>query len=237
MTPILLGDRITVMDSSWDSYRNYIAEQIRHEQSLLFQRFNYFLLITSFLIIAFITVLASDIFAWINPQRLYWIAQTIAIVGILLSYSFSLVNLLNARLINDMGFFLNNVNCSWTRYFQPHFMFHVSYILVPKYRFGIKNIFEIHYHFWVFIKNLIKRSGKTENLSYYDLAPHTWLTPLFITFVWIGLYSITFLDYLWLLPAVAVILSFVICIGVKYWGKRRCLIIWIKKIKWAPKNR
>jgi hypothetical protein len=194
---------------AWDSYQNYISEQIKHEVSLLFQRFNYFLLMTSFLIIAYVTVITSQGFILDSSYKIYWIAQTIAVVGFILSYSFSLVNLMNARLIHDMGLFLENIRvCGYSS--LPHFNYYVSHNLVPTHRFRITYFFRIHYHMWYAFIGFFSRSTQSEDAEYKDLAPHTWITPMFFAFVWVAIYSITFLDIIWLLLPTVVVVSFII---------------------------
>ena len=217
LTPATAGDRIAVMDNRWDPYRNYIQEYIKRDTSLLFQRFNYFLVMTSFLIIAFVTIISSNRFAVDFYNSYYWVAQTIGIVGFLLSYFFSIVNFLNSRLIHDMGLFLRRVNRSQTIHRLPSFADHVSNSLVRKYRFDYKYFWDVYRYTVAFIArtNLDSRSVKRGSADYMDLAPHTWLAPMFIAYVWIVVYSIIFLDPRWLLPSVVAFVSFIVGLRIR----------------------
>lgn len=176
-------------EAKWDSYRNYVAEQIRHEVSLVFQRFNYFLLMTSFLIVAFVTLITSQglTLPLDYSSRLSWIATTIAAAGFLLSYSFSVVNWMNARLIHEMGLFLEKVDSGFS---MPSFTSYVSH-LVPQHGFKFWYFFTIQYDLWKSFGGFA-RLGRGKTASARDVAPHTWMTPMFFALVWIAVYLLAF---------------------------------------------
>ena len=71
------------------------AQVLRHQESLLFQRLNYFLVANAFLITAFATIFVN-IF---NNPPLWGFGLIISLSGILISFTFSAVNLYNAKII------------------------------------------------------------------------------------------------------------------------------------------
>jgi hypothetical protein len=185
-----------VMDNPWDAYRNHIQEQINHQESLLFQRFNYFLLMTSFLMIAFVTIVLSSKFTADLSDNYSVIALVIGIVGFLLSYFFSIINFINVKIIHDIGLFLRKVISSGNINTLPSFGSHVSNKIVPQHRFRIKYFGSVYLNTIAFIFRTTLESpfAKTETAGYMDVAPHTWLTPMLIAFVWTIICSITFID-------------------------------------------
>lgn len=77
------------------------SELVRHQEQLLFQRFNYFLLSTSFLLIGFIT-LAVNTINWIGVTNstLMYLAYFMCAVGIFFSWVFTAINLRNSHILN-----------------------------------------------------------------------------------------------------------------------------------------
>lgn len=218
-----------MMDNSWDSYRNHIQEQINHNVSLLFQRFNYFLLMTSFLMVAFVTIVLSSRFTADLSDKYSVIALVIGIVGFSLSYLFSIINFMNVKIIHDMGLFLRKVISSGNINTLPSFESHVSNRLVPQHRFRIKYLWSVYLNTIAFIFRTTLESPfvKTETAGYMDAAPHTWLTPILIAFVWMIICSIMFIDcsYIslhyfclplrWLPPLAITILSLFVGVGIR----------------------
>jgi hypothetical protein len=211
------------MDNGWGSYRNQIHEHINHVESLLFQRFNYFLLMTSFLIIAFATIISSDKFAADLSNSYARIALTIGIVGFLLSYLFSIVHFMNAKIIHGMRSFLSKVISSGNINTLPSFGSYVSNELVPHNRFKIKYFWVVYLNTVAFVFRTTLESPfvDTEAAGYTDEAPHTWLTPMLIAYIWLIMCSITFLDSpcclarWWLPPLAIAIFSLLVGIGIR----------------------
>jgi hypothetical protein len=218
-----------VMDNNWDSYRNHIQEQINHSISLLFQRFNYFLLMTSFLMIAFVTIVLSNRFTGDLSNKYSVIALVIGVLGFLLSYLFSIINFMNTKIIHDMGLFLRKAISSGSINTLPSFDSHVSDRLVPQHRFGIKYFPLVYLNTVAFIfgATLEHPFTKTKTAGYMDVAPHTWLTPILIAFVWAIICSIIFIDcsYIslhyfclplrWLPPLAITIFSLLVGVGIR----------------------
>lgn len=232
MTHTSVEDRITVMDNSWGSYCNQIQKQINHAELLLSQRFNYFLLMTSFLMIAFVTIVSSDRFATHLVNNYARIALAIGIVGSLLSYCFSIANFINARLIYDMGLFLRKVTSSGSINILPSFNSYVSDKLVPQHRFRIGYFWSVYLNTIAFMFRTTIESpvSDTKSTSYMDASPYTWLTPTLIAFVWLIICLITFLDCSrsveWWYPPLAIgifsiLVGLVIRIRVRSWGKAK----------------
>lgn len=169
---------------------------------------------TSFLIIAFVTVVTvkTDGSTLVPSDKLYWVALTISIVGFFLSYGFSMTNFLNARMIYEMGLFLRRVNESKEQNSLPHFVDYVSKCLVRKYKFGIRYVCDVPYQTIVFLVALLPYV-KTKGVDYKDQAPHTWLIPMVFAFVWIVIFSVTFIEPPWLLPLVFSYIPFYIAIA------------------------
>lgn len=101
---------------------------------------------TSFLIIAFVTIISSTGFSADLSNNYSLSALIIGIVGFLLSYLFSIVNFMNARLIHDMELFLRDVVSYGHVRKLPDFGSHVSNMLVPKHRFRYKYFLLVYCH-------------------------------------------------------------------------------------------
>jgi len=76
----------------------------RHEVDLLFQRFNFFMVGMSFLVAAFAAIVASD-----PSDKLRVIGLAIAVIGVLLSLGFSVINYFAARAITRFNDYLLTV--------------------------------------------------------------------------------------------------------------------------------
>jgi hypothetical protein len=226
-----VGNRITVMNSRWDAYRNHIQERIDHNTSLLFQRFNYFLLVTSFLMIVFVILITSDRYvpcAWNDYAK---IAIAISIVGFLLSYLFSIVNFINVRLIYAMGWFLGNGTDSQNIHTLRRFDRYVSNKLVPLLRFRIEYFWSVYLNTIAFIFSTILKfpfvDMDAKKTGYMDEAPHTWVAPILIAYAWLVICLMIFLDSYysllwWHLPVAIAIVSLTIGLvkGIRFRRKK-----------------
>jgi hypothetical protein len=160
----------------------------RHEVELLFQRFNFFLIGTAFLITAFATVVSSHYFAWLPYPNLVWLAHAINAVGFYIAIFFTIANYLNTRVIRLLGDYIRGLEAG--NYPTPPHL----YLKEETSRLSSKR------------RELIKeicREVDSIILSPFDFsklrpAPHTWLIPLGFIFFW-------FLVWLFILPYVLLI--------------------------------
>jgi hypothetical protein len=220
-----------MMNNIWDAYRNHVRARIDHNTSLLFQRFNYFLVVTSILMIAFVVVITSDKFAPCAWNDYAKIAITISIVGFLLSYFFSIVNFINVRLIYAMGWFLGNSTDSENIHTLRRFNHYVSNKFVPLLRFRIEYFWSVYLNTIAFIFITILKFPfvdiDAKKTRYMDEAPHTWLAPMLIAYAWLIISLMIFLDsyYLllwWHLPVAIAIVSLIIGLvkGIRFHRKK-----------------
>lgn len=79
-----------------------------HQEQMLFQRLNFFLIATAFLITALASVVSSNRFCPNAEHDVYlvYLAHAIIIVGFLLACFFSVTNYLNARLVQQTWYLL-----------------------------------------------------------------------------------------------------------------------------------
>lgn len=219
MTPTTTGDRITAMNNRWDAYRNYIQDRIDRNRSLLSQRFDYFLLVTSFLMIVFVVLITSDRFVSCAFNDYSKIGITIGIVGFLLSYLFSIVSFINARLTYAMGWFLRNGTDSENIHTLRRFDHYVSDKFVPLLRFRIEYFWSVYLNAIAFIFTTILKFPfvdiHAKKTGYMDEAPHTWVAPILIAYAWLVICLAIFLDshYLllwWHLPVAVAVASLII---------------------------
>jgi hypothetical protein len=154
--------------------------------------------------IAFITIISSDRFVADLLNSYARITLTIGIVGFLLSYLFSIVNLINVRLIYAMGWFLSNGVNRENIHTLRRFNSYISNKFVPLLRFGIGYFWSVYVNTIAFIFAAILKfplaDMDAKKAGYMDFAPHTWLTPMLIAYVWLIIGLITFLDSRYLLP-------------------------------------
>jgi hypothetical protein len=81
-------------------YRKSV-EDVRHHESLLFDRLNYFLVGSAFLVTAYVT-LAVKFNQSPKSGPIFLLAYLIIAAGFYLSASFEIINYLNTRLIGEM---------------------------------------------------------------------------------------------------------------------------------------
>jgi hypothetical protein len=231
LTPTTAADRITAMNNTSDAYRNHIQDRIDHDRSLLSQRFNYFLLVTSLLTIVFVILITSDRFvacAWNDYAK---IVIAISIVGFLLSYLLSIVNFMNVRLIYAMGWFLDNGTDSENIHTLRRFNRYVSNKLVPLLRFRIEYFWSVYLNTIAFILTTMLKlpfvDVDAKKTGYMDEAPHTWVAPILIAYAWLVICLMIFLDSYysllwWHLPVAIAIVSLIIGIvkGIRFHGER-----------------
>jgi hypothetical protein len=219
LTPTTAGDRITMMNNRWDAYRSHIQDRIDHNTSLLSQRFNYFLLVTSFLMVAFVILITSERFVPCAFNDYAKIALTISIVGFLLAYLSSIVNFINVRLIYAMRWFLDNGTDSENIHTLRRFNHYVSDKLVPLLRFRIEYFWSVYLNTIAYIFTTVLKfpfvDMDAKKTGYMDEAPHTWVAPILIAYVWFIICLAILLDHhyslrWWHLPVAVAVASLII---------------------------
>jgi hypothetical protein len=186
------------------------ADRLRHNDQLLFQRFNYSLIATSFLVAAFATLainstqktleftLQGNPLLWtrapIYNYVVIYLAYLVGITGFCFSWLFSAMNLNNALIIKRLHEYLLNFERSSfsQRQLLPPYQYLASEFKTRDFaHLGPKTIFRdvFVYTFDVFIMH--DREHGVERAP----APHTWIFPLLFALFW--LLAISFYSY-WL---------------------------------------
>jgi hypothetical protein len=195
------------------------ANHTRHLEQLLYQRFNYFLIATSFLAAAFATLaISSTQWTWnlsIDNHSLLWIrephfscvsislAYLVSCTGIILSWFFASSNMHNSKIIFSCHNGLQKT--------EQRLMVHGAYI-------NRKNL--------PYFSILTKAKNKNEwtcrsfvapilDIHLYNKlpGPHTWLIPIFFTAFWfiaIGLYSFWLRNWLPVFIIIGIVIAFVL---------------------------
>ena len=200
------------MNNRADAYRNHIQDRIDHNISLLSQRFSYFLLVTAVLMIPFVIIVISDKFVPCAFNDYSKVALTISIVGVVLSYLFSIFNFMNVRLIYAMGWFLGNDTGFENIHTLRRFNRYVSNKFVPLLRFRIEYVWSVYLNTIAFIFSTILKfplvDMNARKAGYMDEAPYTWAGPVLIAYVWLIICLAIFIDssysILWWYPIVGI---------------------------------
>jgi len=211
----------------WRKYYDIAASYFRGDLALLFQRVNYFLVATAFLIGGFIAINVGSNFK-INPNSdSFYLALTITIVGILISYGFSVVNFLNAKIVFLIGEYVQQIEEGETCV-PP---FRQINIIAAENKFSFLLLIYVYIHTLAYIGrvSIDKLRGKktSEHREYIELAPHTWLLPMFFAVVWT-----VFLTYVavesplkYLAYSIFALLNLFFIIGMKLFASRlKCAI-------------
>jgi len=184
------------------SFRVFVEESKKHEVTLLFQRFNYFLLATSFLIASFVAMLAilSNRGYSLSFDPSYLVAHIIAITGFIISYVFSIINLLNARLIFGIDEYLRKLHSLPDG--NPYL--HFSHVMdenvknnTKTFRKYILGVYILAITFFSEYDFTSGNDSRDRQNSFKNIAPHTWLIPLFFAFIWLCLYLVVFIIAPW----------------------------------------
>mgnify|MGYP000365482630 CR=1 FL=1 len=228
--------------------RHYeIAQQRLHnELSLLFQRFNFFLIANSFLITAAAALTASAYNSGGNDS-LRWLILAIIVLGGLVSVAFFLINYINAQwCVKVIKNYLNYLNYfdkwaidieSETKYYYTLFSMHVR---MEKY---IARRIAPHQWLWKDLCHILRALTNPLETSKNEVAIHTWLIPVafylfwftftvIVQFTWhwdllsplkpLGVFFLATLvvPVIWLSSAFRVLLSFTgkLCRRLHFWG-------------------
>jgi len=167
-------------------YQNSIT-LLTHQENLLFQRFNYFLVANSFLTIAFVTASYTSINN--GNYAIQAIAYILAASGLIISWIFIVINLHNAKIITRVHLLVRNTEYKLflleTKYLNEAYFWDKPYTFIyerisidpelstSRYNL-ILNPFEEVFNFFIKKKRLL-------------LAPHTWLIPFLFAFIWFAL--------------------------------------------------
>jgi len=166
-------------DTGFDRF----IELANREANLLFQRLNYFLIGSAFLVTAFSTLVAVEHFNLTGPNLT--LAYMINLTGFYLSLFFSFINYLNTRIIWHKHKFIRDMESITEEKRENIKAFTKSEdILVEE----IWNI-ELKDNYLILLSNMIKESFsfifRTYKTSKQGLAPHTYWIPLGFTVFWL----------------------------------------------------
>jgi hypothetical protein len=186
---------------------DHIEKYRQHDTTLLFQRLNYFLLSTSFLLTAFIALINSSKFFLDFQNSYFWIAQTICFIAFVVSIGFSIVNFINARIIYDVLKCLRDLETSNDSYLfkenKPYFNNYMDELVKNK-RFSYKYLVIVFVYTIAFITQT-KIDSSDNGIFLKDVAPHTWLVPILVAFLWFLFYFTLFFNH-WVLLSLVVLL-------------------------------
>lgn len=191
----------------------------RREVELLFQRFNFFLIGTAFLITAFATVVVSQNLSVLPSHSLAILAHAIGAVSFYIAFFFTITNYANTRTIRALGDYIWGLEKGDSP--EPPFL-------------NLKNKVSQPIDTPC---SLIKKMGAelwSIFLSPFDFskarpAPHTWLIPLGFVLFWIVV-------WFWILPCRLVPLICVIGIPLLYLGLSQLANCLIQKCKMRKKG-
>jgi hypothetical protein len=178
--------------SKREKYYDVAVGYFRGDLNLLFQRLNYYLIATAFLIGGFITLIANSISKTgsLDIGPLDWYIYIIAAVGFIISLVFGVINYLNSLVIARIGIYIREIEkgkgleddnkpFNKMKVIGEKTAFSVLYILnvylqTLAYPFGVKTFgyFET--------KDIFKKNDD----SFIQMAPHTWLIPMFFLGIW-----------------------------------------------------
>lgn len=173
-------------NSNWKEYYHVASDYYHRDLDRIFQRLNYFLIATAFLITGFIAVMASQKFLLHNlTSEIYWLALAICIIGILLSGGFAVINFLNAKIVFDIAKYVRKLETD-DDYSPP---FGQTLVIAGGNRFSLLLCVMLPIHTLAYIARTSideLRGNKSDNGIYIEFAPHTWLLPMFFCLVWLG---------------------------------------------------
>lgn len=154
-----------------DPSHQYILNVTQHEADLLFQRLNFFLISTSFLIAGFVTTLtANPNSTLIGKNGILTFSYAIVFVGLFLSFLFTFINYLNSNLLRK-----------YRKLFDSEIELDSHYKTLEFISIDIGNPS-------LFFKRFVKDLGQFINnpLDFKDSLPgsHTILIPLFFIIFW-----------------------------------------------------
>jgi len=177
----------------------------RHQESLLFQRLNYFLISIAFLVASFVELALNSSFRSVPLTLL------VGTTGVLLSWVYTALNFHNAKILQMVyehatdleKWFLDDEDFD-RRYLPEHFLL-TQVLNSPEFKTDRK------FFLWGCIEGSVAHSfcppGKDGKNEHSLPAPHTWMIPYFFIIFWLLLimvYTIFFLTPIWgvVIPAV-----------------------------------
>ena len=169
---------------------------IRQAESLLFQRFNYFLVVNAFLTTAFATL---AVISFHNSQVYLWLLTLlVAAAGLITSYLFSAINLSNAQNLRMLYEYAMKLEQGKTESLLPPYTNIGEKILSPNAKGDVRSnsimlpsilaLAMIFRYFHIqFADN--QANSKTTDVLTRTPAPTTWIIPWgFSTFFWLPIF-------------------------------------------------
>lgn len=150
-----------------DKNERYVASLYQHDSTLLFQRLNFFLISTSFLISAFVLIVINPGFGTV--PRLLELSYIVVLVGFVLSSLFSIINYMNSRILG----LYKDLALSQTKY-SNHYA-------------AIQSVFDKLGGFWGLILGIIKDMINIfiHPINMRTPGFHTWLIPILFSIFWL----------------------------------------------------
>jgi hypothetical protein len=173
-----------------------LYEMFYQEQGLLFTRFNFFLIVTSFLIGAVAILITANLKHL--PQYVPCVTQIIIIIGGLISAIFTVINYTNARIISLIRDHICNVVATDS---------HTELIDTVK-QFRIKFDTSVTSYPADFIKHIIDVIRNPITYSQQFVSFHVWVIPGLFYGFWMIIWGIIFS---WWYPVIFTILLLAIC--------------------------
>ena len=182
-------------------YNTAIKLQER-EISLLFQRVNFFLISTAFLIGA----LAAFIVSKRATVDTFLFSILICATGFILSFIFTIANYTNARIIDELHLYLRRIED--------------NDVVAPPYEY-LDTVLNTFSDFDKLSDDFKKKYvAKLKLVNYTKTAPHTWLIPFGFIFIWIIAFILTLDSFrlapdIVLLPIAACFVAFIAFLAIK----------------------
>ena len=182
-----------------------VVEAKNREASLLFQRVNFFLIGTAFLITGFATLTSN----WNceSSCRILTLAYIINVAGLYLSIFFIIINFLNTRILRGIGDYLVDLENSFDE--NKEVPMTPSIRIKEIVELSVSEIYGICKFRKAFWDELCAIVRSPTDVSRKTLAPHTWIVPLGLAVFWTVVFFLV-LPFCWI--AVAVVFGFLGCV-------------------------
>ena len=164
------------------------AQVLKHQESLLFQRFNYFLVANAFLITAFASIFIN-IF---NHPPLWGFGLVTSLAGVFVSLAFSAINLHNAKIIELLYSKLSEIENGLINVEVAAITFPYDFLREQAFKQKEPNL----KYTWKMVvcdpfistKRVLCTFFRSDDIKGQKItpAPHTWVIPLFFFMFWMG---------------------------------------------------
>jgi hypothetical protein len=175
---------------------NEINATLRHQESLLFQRLNYFLIAVAFITAAFSTLITNYL-NHIGNVALFIITLLISVTGFMVSWSFIVINYHNSQIIRYINLYIERVEQELEDgIYRPDRLPHtylINTILRERiFNPGLNGLFTIPFRglhplgYIMRIEPIARFFNKGSKRADIDMpAPTTWLVPTIFAIIWL----------------------------------------------------